>query len=704
MIRPSYRRIPVFRGLCGMAVCLTLLFWPSARADVVLSPLFSDNLVLQRSNKTSIWGKAAPDETVTVRLAGLTASAESDTAGVWKVELDLSKQTEGPFDLKVHGKNEVTIKNVMIGEVWLAAGQSNMEKPVGPNPPQCPCLNWEQEVAHSENPKIRIFTVTSSPSEIPFTECGGAWEVVSPATTAHLTAVGYFFARELNRRLNLPVGIICAAQGGASAESFVSAKGLSMDPELKKRRDYQIDLATKVPAAYRAELKKWEEINHRVDSGPMKAEAIFAAVKVDTTGWKPCILPGPWSKAELPDSGVLWFRKEVNLPEPMRGKPLHLYLGQISAYAYYYVNGVKVGSTLIPEADIHPEGGAWAGACGISEKGDTIVIAVRVVCQLGGGRFIGNEPMLIKEIGTTNTIPLAGEWLAKVETEFPPIDPAAAQARPVCPPDIGCYGTATFRFNGLIHPLIPYRLAGVLWYQGESGVTWYPGQPDNGVGAQYRSVFAALINDWRSQWGQGDFSFCYCQLANIYDPPTQPEKNGWMNLREAQFQALKIPNTGMAILIDLGDAGDVHARNKQEVGRRLALIALAKTYGTAVEYSGPLYHSMTIEENRIRLRFTHTEGGLKANAIPLTYEVDGNHAPKPLVRNTPQSQLEGFSICGEDRKWVWAEAAIEGDTVVVFSSQIAKPIAARYAWANNPIHNLSNRSGLPAAPFRTDEF
>jgi sialate O-acetylesterase len=313
------------------------------------------------------------------------------------------------------------------------------------------------------------------------------------------------------------------------------------------------------------------------------------------------------------------------------------------------------------------------------------------VNQLAVRLFAPAEPPGFSWFPSLGTTKILGGWMAMAEYALPPLDPAAKKA---VPPLTGQHVLPGRLFNGMVHPILPYAIRGVLWYQGES---------NTGNASLYRTSFPLLIKDWRQHWQQGDFPFYFCQLANYRAKTNQPGESVWAELREAQAKTRSVPNTGMAVLIDTGESEDIHPQSKQIAGERLAKIALAKTYGREVVPSGPSYASMKIEGSAIRLIFDHLGGGLVAKEVPATYDVmrkAGKTAP--LVRNSPHSQLEGFAICGADKRWVWAEAKIDGDTVLVSSKQVPSPIAVRYGWADNPTCNLYNAAGLPASPFRTD--
>jgi len=324
-------------------------------------------------------------------------------------------------------------------------------------------------------------------------------------------------------------------------------------------------------------------------------------------------------------------------------------------------------------------------------EGDNI-LAVRIFNPSGEAGILPG-----KERFQGNHFMLQGEWLAKAEYELPPPDEAARAAMPERPSyPIEPQNVAAYLYNGMIHPIIPYGIRGFIWYQGE-------GNWDRGF--QYRTAFPLMIRDWREKWGRGDLPFYFCQIANYTAHSPKPGDSPFAEVREAQTMALSEPNTGQAILIDIGEEGNIHPADKRSVGDRLSRIALANTYGRKQEFSGPVYESMSVEGGKIRLRFSHTEGGLVARKLPDSYQpLSTDPKTVPLVRNSPAGELEGFAICGEDKKWKWATANLDGDSVIVWSDEVPQPVAVRYAWAQNPFCNLYNGAGLPAGPFRTDDF
>ena len=484
------------------------------RADVTLPSIISDNMVLQRGTKASVWGKADPKEQVTVKIAGKTVTATAGEDGAWSVKIDGLK-TGGPQEMTVAGKNTLTIKNVAVGEVWVASGQSNMEFHVGG------VINAGKEMEDAKFPMIRMFTVARKVADEPQGDCAGKWEICVPETVKGFSAVGYFFARDLHQKLKVPVGVIHTSWGGTPAESWTPKAALEADEELKQISD------------------RWQ-----------KSAEDFPKTKEQ-------------------------FEKQ--------------------------------------HAD-------W------KEKADK----------------------------------------DKAEGKKPSAEPRAPSPHDSSP------NKPSGLFNGMIAPIVPYAIRGAIWYQGES---------NSGRAMEYRKLFPTMIQSWRKAWGN-DFAFGFVQLANYMARHAEPGDSNWALLREAQTMTLKLPKTGMAVIIDIGEERDIHPKNKQDVGHRLALWAGANVYDIEAAYSGPMFASMKIAGDKATITFKNTGGGLVAKDGP----------------------LKGFAIAGEDMKFAWAEAKIAGSQVVVRSAAVPKPVAIRYAWADNPDCNLYNKAGLPASPFRTDNW
>lgn len=484
----------------------------AAAADVELHPLFRDHMVLQQKVMVPVWGTGTPGEKVSVLMLGNRGEAVTDAEGRWRVMVG-PFQHGGPHEMTVEAGNKITIKDILVGEVWVCSGQSNMDWPVKKS------MNAEEEIANANHPMIRLFGVDWAVSDKPEATLQGTWMVCNRDSVAGFSAAGYFFARELRRKLKVPVGIIQSSLGATPCQAWTSRKALESDPELAKI------------------ITEWNEFR----AAKAKAAATSAATAPATD-------------------------RQVSKPADSRSEE------QVSPH--------RQGPRRAPSV----------------------------------------------------------------------------------------------LFNAMIHPIIPYRIAGVLWYQGESD-TW--------MAERYRRLFPAMIRDWREHWGQGDFPFLFVQLPNFGERKPEPGDSEWAELREAQAAALTLPKTGMIVTIDIGEADNIHPGNKQEVGLRLALLAEATVYNLNVSHTGPVYFSRKVEGDSIRLRFNSIGGMLGARE---------------------QQPLKGFAIAGEDRKFYWAEATIDQGTVVVRSDKVPKPVAVRYAWADNPECNLIGVFQLPAGPFRTDNW
>lgn len=660
-----------------IALCLA----GSVHADVTLPAIFSDHAVLLRENRTPIWGKAAPGEEVSITLGTAKASATAGADGRWRAELDLSSAPADPQELIVQGSNQVVVKDVLVGEVWFCSGQSNMAFPLSA------FAAAKEEAPKSANPKLRQFLVAFKTSAVPLDDVQGKWSVAGPDTVGAFSAVAYFFGKKLQAELGGAVGLINDSVGGTVIEAWMSCDALDADPALKAGREKaQTDRA--VFDAYGEKYREWQKQFDREDRSTAKLEE-WTAADVDTSDWKPITLPGLFSASGLPDAGAVWIRRKITVPsEPdiRPNKGIDLYLGDVRDSNKVYWNDRKIG-----DSDVLAVLRRYGIRFNFVTEGEH-VLAVRIFNPAGGAGILPGKARF-----QANHLMLQGEWLAKAEFELPPLDEAAKAALPQRPSlPIDPQNVASYLFNGMVNPIIPYGIRGIIWYQGEGN--WQRGY-------QYRTAFPLLIQDWRTKWDRGDLPFYFCQIANFQAINPKPQDSPFAEVRDAQSQALALPNTGQAVLIDVGEEGDIHPADKESVGDRLVRIALAKTYHKELAYSGPVFQSQSIEGNRVRLSFQHTDGGLVAKPLPAEYRPLSKEARTvPLPRNRPDSQLEGFAICGQDRKWTWADAKIDGDTVIVWSDSVPQPIAVRYAWAQNPICNLVNGAGLPAGPFRTDDF
>ncbi len=627
-----------------------------------LPALFSDHMVLQRDCRVPVWGTASTGAPITVSIAGRSVRAKAGPDGRWSVRL-APLAAGGPHELRVTAADTlVVLHDVMVGEVWLASGQSNMEMTVDG---WGKVLNFEAEVAAADQPDIRLFHVPNRVAYAPRLDLPGvSWQRCSPATVREFSAVAYFFGRHLQRELHVPVGLVQATWGGTEVESWTRAGALQRFPEFAKPLQAVGERATGDTDAWRAEFQRataaWFAAIPKGDRGSV-ATPPWSDPAVDDRDWSPMTLPTGWENAGHPDlDGVVWFRRHVDVPASWSGRDLTLQLGRIDDVDTTYFDGVAVGHDSVynrPRVYTVPGRLVTPGPH---------VIAVRVYDWIGGGGLWGDAEMMKLAASASDSIALAGPWLHRVSLDLAELGP-----RPRDPDDPHQPGVLA---NGMIAPLAPYAIRGAIWYQGEANVA---------RAEQYRELFPAMIRDWRAWWGQGPFPFLFVQLAGFLDPPKEPGESDWAELREAQAMALATPNTGMAVAIDIGDAKDIHPRNKQEVGRRLALVALDQVYGNGGVSSGPRFRSMRVEGRSLRLRFDHTARGLKART---------GAAP------------HGFAVAGEDKVFHWAEARIAGDEVELTCDAVQHPVAARYGWAANPECDLEGGTGLPASPFRTDRW
>ncbi|OUQ53224.1 9-O-acetylesterase [Alistipes sp. An116] len=621
-------------------------------ADVKPAPIFGNAMVLQRDAIVQVWGTADSKEPVTLSFNGQTVKTRADKAGKWSVKLN-PMHAGGPYKMIISGrKNRVDIDDVLVGEVWLCSGQSNMEFRVKE------ANNAADEIAGADYPMIRCFTVQKSMSPALLDDCFGSWEVCSSDTAGDFTAVGYFFARELWNELKVPIGIINSSWGGTDIEAWTSADSYAALPE-SVRRDYgnaAIELE-RMTSPERVAMKKKYDADFASD--PALTEHWYENPG-DLSTWKPMYIPKEWSLTPLArEDGHVWFRREFVLPEGAEGKAAILALGPIDDNDITWINGEEIGRTVgynIPRR--------YSVGENILRKGVN-TLTVRVTDTGGGGGLFGlPQDIWLNVEGKSYS--LAGEWSYKpsvVTSEY----------------GIVQYGPNMLNsllYNAMIHPIVRFAIKGVIWYQGENNA---------GDAYAYRTLFPNMIADWRDKWGY-DYPFYWVQLANYMAEAQIPRESAWAELREAQSMALDLPRTGQAVIIDIGDPGDIHPRNKQDVGHRLALNVLAKEYGrTDLVWTGPTYASSVVEGNK----------------IIVTFDTYGSE----LAVHNKYGYIEGFAVAGSDRVFHWAKAWITEDgKVAVCSDEVDKPIAVRYAWSDDPEANLFNTEGLPAAPFRSDDW
>ena len=537
-------------------------------ANVSLPKFFGDNMVLQRNKPIPVWGWANAGEKITLQFKEQTATATADSKGKWMITL---KQTAagGPYQLTVKGANTITLNNVMVGEVWICSGQSNMEMPIAG---WGKINNYEQEIANANYPMIRHFKVPNTVSSLPKDDItGGDWKVCSPATAGDFTAVGYFFARELYNKLKVPIGLLNTSWGGTMVETWTSREAFENSPEFKSMiaamPSLDLDsLLKQKTAAANQQIEAWQ------GADVVQNTSLWKDAKTDDNNWHSVPVPGLWSEAPLSVlDGIVWLRKTIDVPAEDAGKAGALQLAMIDDNDSTYINGTLVGSTNGYNAKRKYEVPA-----GLLQAGKN-VIAVRVEDTGGGGGIYGDSTDVKLTIGE-HTIPLTGDWRARIEK--------ASSKTAVGPNDY-----PTLLYNAMVNPLIPFAMRGVIWYQGETNAS---------RANQYGKAFPLMINDWRSRWHQGAFPFYFVQLASFNAGGGNSKKGSqWAELREAQTKTLSLPNTGMAVITDIGDANNIHPKNKQDVGKRLAAIALHNVYGESNVFSGPTFQSMKQDGNNI---------------------------------------------------------------------------------------------------------
>ena len=646
--RMSAVRLSLFMVLtCVGVVIATAAERPLERP--LVHPLFNDHMVFPRDCEAPVWGWSEPGKEVTVAMAGKSAKAVADAKGYWLARLG-PIASGGPHELTISGPASRTISDVLVGDVWICSGQSNMEFPLNA------VDHGGEEVAAANHPNIRLFYVPKRISTQPEPLVSANWQACTPQSAASFSAVGYFFGRHLHQEAGIPIGLINSNWGGTVAEAWTSAGALhGMDDFKSTVEDFE-RVAKNGQDDFEQVMAEWWKKND-----PGSANGLgFADPMVEVGGWKTMNLPTNWEAAGLPDyDGIVWFRRDFELPADWNDKDLNLHLGPIDDRDTTWVNGSKVG-----EMNDWNQDRDYKVPKKLLKPGRN-TIAIRVLDTGGGGGLHGTPEQMRLERKDAPPISLAGEWHYNATRNLRDAAPAPQRID-------GNPNTVTVLANGMIACLQPFAIKGAIWYQGESNA----GRPE-----QYRRLLPTMIRDWRAGFGNGDFAFYIVQLANFMDPTSDPVQSGWAELREAQlFTAQSVPNCGLAVITDIGDAKDIHPRNKQDVGKRLALEALAKTYGKTLVHQGPLYKGMKNEGATIRLEFDHVGSGLVAKG----------------------DQLSGFAIAGADGKFVHAVARIDGATVVVNAAGIEQPTAVRYDWANNPTPALFNKEGLPASPFRTD--
>ena len=651
------------RSCLFLFICLALLPLKNIGAKVKLPALFTNNMVLQQQSDVPFWGDATPNKKVKITTSwnGKVYNTLATSTGKWKVNVS-TPAYGGPFNIEISDGSKLKLENVLIGEVWICSGQSNMEMPLAG---WGKVKNYEQEIKAANYPNIRLLQVNKTISTRPLNDLSvamGGWVSCSPETVKEFSAIAYFFGRNLYENKNIPVGLINTSWGGTIAEAWTSGAALKTMPDFAKPvLEIENSVSTQIDPKkkYDQELEIWNKLVDKTDKGKLDGKPIWTNLNLDESDWKTMNIPDLWENQGLTDfDGVVWFRKSVEIPENWNNKALTLHLDMIDDNDVTYFNGVEIG---------HLEGYNLSRTYTVPSNLVTsgkAVITVRVNDLMGGGGIYGNPDLIKLSLTPDDSIALAGSWKYKIGFNLKEV--------PAAPKNWNDPNRPTLLFNAMINPIIPFTIKGAIWYQGESNA-------DRAY--QYRELFPLMIKDWRKQWNI-NFPFYFVQLANYTKTLSEPAPSDWAELREAQLKTLHLVNTGMVVTIDIGEEKDIHPKNKQEVGRRLSLLARSDN-GEKVVFSGPVYNTYTIENNSIRISFIHSEGGLK-------------------IQNG--ETLKGFEIAGLDHKFYWADAKIVGNEVVVSNANVENPIAVRYAWAENPVCNLFNNSDLPASPFRTDDW
>jgi len=630
---------------------LTLLILSNiANSQVTLAKIFGDNMVLQRHTNIPIWGFAKANELVEVQFNQQKLQTKTDANGKWMVYLK-PEMAGGPFELVVKGENTLVVKDILVGEVWICSGQSNMELMVGQSD------NAKYEIENASNySKIRHIKIPKEINSVPNPDINnGVWEVCNTSTVENFTGVGYFFAKKLYDTLHIPIGIINASWGGSVVETWISREGFETSDDFK-------DLIATMPKTgldsllilKKTTLEKRIEALQNSKLSTANIET-YKNLNLDDSDWLNMNEPQAWETQELGEfDGVVWLRKHFTLLEEDLINEIVLEIPAIDDEDITYVNGIKVGETA-----------GWNVKRLYKIKANTLnvgdnVIAIRVVDNGSGGGIYGDASEFNLKIGK-KSIPLSGNWKYQVESVFD---------------GVNFNDYPSLCYNAMIHPLIPFAFQGIIWYQGESNI---------GRAFQYRKTFPLLINDWREKWHRGAFPFYYVQLATFNSEGNSNTGCSWAELREAQTMTLSLPNTGMVVTTDVGIPNDIHPTNKQTVGERLSAIAFNNIYEKPMIYSGPMYKSLEINKNKITVSFNDIGSGLFAS--------------------NKNGRVLGFEIAGADHVFHQAKAHIKNNNVLVSNKTVKNPMAVRYSWVGDASQsNLYNKEGFPTAPFRTDDW
>ncbi len=646
-------------------------------SKIVLPSLIGDNMLLQQKTDAKIWGKANPGQKINISASW---NAEADTKsgedGKWSVKLT-TPEAGGPYTIKISASDTaITINNVLVGEVWFCSGQSNMEMPLAGWPPNDTIMHSADAIAAASIPEIRLFNVVRRIAGDPLEECAGKWEICTPETVKQFSATAFFFGRKLHTELNIPVGLIESAWGGTPSESWTSSESLMKAGEFVSVLN-QIKESAPLQAEYQNWLNTHKQVELKQDGTDQYKDLKFnddevPAFDFNDSGWPAMVLPSAFEPVIGEFDGAVWFRKMIEIPQSMSGKDLVLSLGPIDDMDRTYFNGKLVGAT--------ETAGFWQtdrvyNIPAAQVKAGNNQISIRVIDTQGGGGIFGTPEKMWLSVKDESKvkIPLNGEWKYQpvaeyINNKFYLYDLTKNEFEGKKRPVNLSAGTPSVLYNGMVSPVLPYQIKGAIWYQGEANV---------GRAGQYTKIFPLMIENWREAWGIKDFPFYFVQIAPYVYAGVDSTESGF--LREAQESALKLPKTGMAVTLDIATVNNIHPPFKQEVGDRLALLALNSDYGKSIPYMGPVYKSMSSSGNTITLKFENTEGGLTAK----------------------DKNLKEFEIAGEDGVYKKADAKIVNDEVQVSSASVKDPVSVRYCWRNGSQATLFNKEGFAAWQFRT---
>jgi sialate O-acetylesterase len=639
-------------------VCYTIIFIIGFMlpqivfGQIRLPRLVRDSMILQRDIKINIWGWASKGEKVNIKFNKKNYKTVTDASGKWLIQLP-SMKAGGPYTMDIIGNNKIFIKEILIGDVWICSGQSNMVHQMSLHD-----VTYAKDIAEANYPQIRHFWIPTLTNlqgpqdDLPT----GSWKSAVGNDVRPFSAVAFFFARQIYEKYHVPIGLINTSVGGTPIEAWTSEEGLkdfsSLINTIQKNKD----------TAYVNNINR-TALNNATRPSPndlgMIGEKKWYEGSYVPKGWRPINIPGYWEDQGIKDlNGIVWYRREIDVPGSMIGQPAKVFLGRIVDADVLYINGRQVGNTTYQ----YPQR-RYNVPADVLRSGKNIFV-IKVTNTGGKGGFVPDKPYLL--IAGLDTLNLKGFWQYKVGEVYRPGGGGSGA--------IVAQNQPTALYNAMVAPLINYTIKGFVWYQGEANTN---------RAEEYAKLQPAMIADWRNKWKQTNAPFLYVQLPGFMDYNYLPSESNWAMLRESQLKSLSVSNTAMAVAIDLGEWNDIHPDNKKDVGERLALAAEKIAYGENIIYSGPIYQSSKVEGNKIIISFTNTGSGLITN--------DGE-------------ELGEFAIAGIDKKFVWAKAKIEGDKVIVWNDSVSDPMYVRYAWADNPVNpNLYNKEGLPASPFRTDK-